>query len=93
MEGSDITGKFDSVSAPAAPSGLVTRVVNTGTEILIGQTCQADLNLDGGLNFFDVSQFLSDFAAENEEADLNNDGSFNFFDVSVFLANFSTCSP
>ncbi len=93
MEASDITGKFDSVSAPAAPSGLVTRVVNTGTELLIGQTCQADLNLDGGLNFFDVSQFLSDFAAENEEADLNNDGSFNFFDVSVFLSNFSTCSP
>lgn len=93
MEGSDITGKFDSITAPPAPSGLVTRVVNTGTELFIGQTCQADLNLDGGLNFFDVSQFLSDFAAGNEEADLNNDGSFNFFDVSVFLSNFSTCVP
>ncbi|MGV6814287.1 MAG: FG-GAP repeat protein [Phycisphaerales bacterium] len=51
------------------------------------QICQADLNGDGSLDFFDVSQFL------NTQPDFNNDGFFNFFDVSAFLGVFGEGCP
>jgi len=55
--------------------------------------CQADLNHDGTLNFFDVSAFLSAFAAQDPIADFTGEGSFNFFDVSAFLVAYSAgCS-
>ncbi|MDF1809846.1 MAG: GC-type dockerin domain-anchored protein [Phycisphaerales bacterium] len=49
----------------------------------------ADYNGDGSLNFFDVSEFLSDFSAGNTDADLNSDCTLNFFDISTFLSAFS----
>ena len=55
--------------------------------------CPPDLNNDAALNFFDVSAFLSAFAAQDPIADFNNDGSFNFFDVSAFLTAFSAGCP
>tara|TARA_R110002072_G_scaffold42064_1_gene117310 strand:- start:8146 stop:11340 length:3195 start_codon:yes stop_codon:yes gene_type:complete len=94
IEGSDITGSFDTVNAPAAPGSFVTRVVNTGTKVMIGQTCKADLTLDGALDFFDVSDFLDKFAAKDPEVDFTNDGEFDFFDVSDFLDAFGAgCNP
>lgn len=39
----------------------------------------------GVLNFFDISQFLSRFTAQDPRADLTNDGNFNFFDISLLL--------
>lgn len=71
-------------SAPGA--GLITRIYNNGTAVFVGQTCPSDTNLDGVLNFFDVSVFLSNYNAGSLDADLNNDGTLNFFDVSVFLS-------
>jgi len=53
----------------------------------------ADLNADGSLNFFDVSAFLTAFAAMDLDVDFNNDGAFNFFDVSLFLMAFSAGCP
>jgi len=53
----------------------------------------ADLNSDGVLNFFDVSAFLSAFAAMDPSADFNDDGLFNFFDVSAFLSVFADGCP
>jgi fibronectin-binding autotransporter adhesin len=93
MRGSEITGKFDTVNVPAPGAGFITRVINTGSEVLVGQTCPSDQNMDGLLNFFDVSAFLSAFAAEDPSADLNPDGLFNFFDVSAFLSNFGVGCP
>ena len=93
IEGSDITGEFDTVNVPPAPVGLVTKVLNTGTEIIVGQTCPADANIDGVLDFFDVSKFLAQFAAMDPAADFNNDGDFDFFDVSLFLAQFGAGCP
>ncbi len=94
VEGSEITGAFDTVNAPAAPGSFVTRVVNTGTKVIIGQTCKADLTLDGELDFFDVSDFLDKFAAKDPEVDFTNDGEFDFFDVSDFLDAFGAgCNP
>jgi len=55
--------------------------------------CPADLTGDGQLNFFDVSAFLSAFAANDLIADFTGDGEFNFFDVSAFLSAFAAgCS-
>jgi WD40 repeat protein len=58
-----------------------------------GADCPADLTGDGLLNFFDVSAFLSAFAAGDATADFTGDGQFNFFDVSAFLTAFSTGCP
>jgi hypothetical protein len=52
--------------------------------------CDADLNGDGELNFFDVSLFLSQFQGGG---DYNGDGSTNFFDVSAFLSDFNAGCP
>ena len=58
-----------------------------------GATCLPDLNNDGELNFFDVSAFLSAFAAGDPIADFSGDGMFNFFDVSAFLGAFAAGCP
>ncbi len=63
-------------------------------EIVAGAlSCPADLTHDGVLNFFDVSAFLSAFAAMDPVADFNDDGQFNFFDVSTFLTAFADGCP
>ncbi|PCI07489.1 hypothetical protein COB72_10105 [bacterium] len=56
-------------------------------------SCQADLNGDGELNFFDVSAFLNAFAAMDLVADFTGDGMLNFFDVSAFLNAFAKGCP
>lgn len=45
--------------------------------------CEADLNGDGVLDFFDISAFLSG------EPDFNGDGGFDFFDISAFLTTYA----
>ena len=63
-------------------------------EIVAGPpSCPPDLTNDGQLNFFDVSAFLSAFAAMDPVADFNDDGQFNFFDVSAFLTAFADGCP
>ncbi len=47
----------------------------------------------GELNFFDVSEFLSAFTAQDASADLNSDNVWNFFDVSAFLSAYSNGCP
>jgi hypothetical protein len=89
MEGSSITGKFDAIIIPTPPAGFVTRVYNDGSNLFVGQTCPSDTNLDGALNFFDVSVFLNNYNAGSAAADLNGDGVLNFFDVSTFLNSYN----
>ena len=88
-----IDGAFDSVLAPDAPDGLVTRIYNTGTELLVGQVCPGDIDLNGVLDFFDVSGFLDAFVAQSPTADLDGNGIFDFFDVSAFLDGFGAGCP
>ncbi|MCL4220700.1 MAG: hypothetical protein KJZ65_04960 [Phycisphaerales bacterium] len=45
----------------------------------------ADRNGDGLVDFFDVQDFLDDFAARDPSADLNSDGVIDFFDVQRYL--------
>ncbi len=52
-------------------------------------SCDADLNDDGLLDFFDISAFLTAFSANDPIADFNADGVYDFFDVSAFLNLYS----
>ena len=63
------------------------------TEFVEDTGCPADLNGDGMLNFFDVSEFLTAYNAMDPAADFNDDGVFNFFDVSAFLTDFNAGCP
>ena len=49
--------------------------------------CPADLNDDGAIDFFDISQFLTD------QIDWNEDTVFDFFDISGYLTAYSTGCP
>ena len=46
-----------------------------------------DVNLDGAVNFFDISPFIQVLASNSfrAEADINKDGAVNFFDISNFI--------
>ncbi|MCL4222443.1 MAG: hypothetical protein KJZ65_13850 [Phycisphaerales bacterium] len=66
---------------------------NRAMELLGPVTCEADLNDDGSLDFFDVQAFLSAFAAQDPQADFVADGTFDFFDVQAFLAAFAAGCP
>ncbi|MGJ8635561.1 MAG: GC-type dockerin domain-anchored protein [Phycisphaerales bacterium] len=55
--------------------------------------CMADMNKDGVLDFFDISSFLSAFAAHDISADITSNGSWDFFDVSAFLDAFASDCP
>lgn len=55
--------------------------------------CQADLNADGVLDFFDVQTFLNAFSNGNALADFSSDGTYDFFDVQAFLNAFSAGCP
>lgn len=47
--------------------------------------CPADLNLDGRLNFFDVSLFLQAYRDQSPWANLTSDPVIDFFDISTFI--------
>jgi len=62
-------------------------------DYVVNGACAADINGDGALDFFDVSQFLNGFTAMDPAADFNGDGNFDFFDVSAFLGAFTAGCP
>lgn len=69
-------------------------VSDTGTiTVIAAPNCNADINGDGQLNFFDVSAFLSAFSNMTPVGDFNGDGQWNFFDISAFLSAFSAGCP
>ncbi|MCA9275440.1 MAG: hypothetical protein KDA29_05400 [Phycisphaerales bacterium] len=47
--------------------------------------CEADLNFDGVLDFFDVSVFINGYLKDSPLINLHNDMDIDFFDVSAFL--------
>lgn len=61
--------------------------------VTLSVPCEADLTVDGALDFFDVSAFIVAYQAQDPDADFNNDGDFNFFDVSAFLVAFQAGCP
>lgn len=86
---STIVGQFSEVVSPQVGLGVF-RIVKVGNnKIEAVWTCEADLNGDGNLDFFDVQNFLNAFANEALYGDYNGDGSNNFFDVQAFLNDFT----
>ncbi|MBO6740529.1 MAG: hypothetical protein JJ916_11785 [Phycisphaerales bacterium] len=79
-----ITGVAEPVYS--SPATVVIQIPDAGCGL-------ADFNADGELNFFDVSEFLVAYQAQDPQADLNDDGLFNFFDVSAFLVAFGAGCP
>lgn len=67
--------------------------LSTSWSIESENPCPADLTGDGVLNFFDVSEFLSAYTANDPVADFTDDGVWNFFDVSAFLGAFADGCP
>ena len=57
------------------------------------QPCRVDFNLDGEVNFFDVSRFIVAYSNMDPAADFNDDGQFSFFDVSEFLSQYGEGCP
>ncbi len=60
---------------------------------LVIDTCEADMNDDGALDFFDIAQFLTLFGNQDPIADFSGDGSFDFFDIAAFLSAFGAGCP
>ena len=51
-----------------------------------------DVNLDGAVDFFDISPFIALLTANGfqDEADLDQNGSVDFFDISPFITALSS---
>lgn len=64
---------------------------NTCIRVFFGQptVCIADFNLDGTVDFFDISAFLSALTTMDLSADINGDGLLDFFDISLFVNSLS----
>ena len=91
-------GGFECSSAPLpgpgyTPSASFEHALYGPVGICLTCCCPGDVNCDGVLNFFDISEFLTLFAAQDPQADFNNDGVWSFFDISAFLAAFSAGCP
>ena len=67
--------------------------IELGPGLEFAAVCEADLNGDSVLDFFDLSLFLTAFGESNASADLNEDGAFDFFDLSIYLNLFNTGCP
>ncbi|MEX0877016.1 MAG: GC-type dockerin domain-anchored protein [Phycisphaerales bacterium] len=88
ISGGSISGLFDGVEVADASLGQVYRVIYQPSRVFVILTCDGDLTGDGGIDFFDLSLFLSYFGSGDVRGDLNDDGQFNFFDISLFLQIF-----
>jgi hypothetical protein len=62
-------------------------------DILCTDACPADINADGVLNFFDITDYLTLFNDQDPAADLDQNGQFNFFDVSTYLTLYNAGCP
>ena len=62
--------------------------IETFTVEIVGSTLLGDVNLDGAVNFLDISPFIA-VLSSNEfqaEADVDNSGAVDFLDISPFIA-------
>ena len=85
--------KDDSVVVGAYATDRELADVGSVYTYTLAGTCDADIDGNGVLDFFDVSAFLSAYNAEDAAADINNDGIYNFFDVSAFLSVYNAGCP
>lgn len=75
---------------PGSPASLVA----SATVPEAAADCVADFNDDGNVNFFDVSDFITAFNAQDASADIAAPfGAWNFFDVSDYIGAFNAGCP
>lgn len=86
LEAASIDGDFESIDFSGLGPNRRAFVTITDTTVEVFVTCSADLNADGGTDFFDVSMFMAQFNSNDLAADLDDDGDLDFFDVSIFLS-------
>ncbi|MBO6513092.1 MAG: hypothetical protein JJ974_03910 [Phycisphaerales bacterium] len=77
----------DGVILASASDNSTTDEFNDSRFYILEQFCRQDINLDGAIDFFDISAFIK-FGI-----DYNNDGVFDFFDVSEFLTAYQNPCP
>ncbi len=53
--------------------------------------CRADMDQNGEMNFFDVSEFLRLYREEDGYADMDSNGVLDFFDITLFLDLYQNC--
>ena len=89
--GSEITFEVDGVleNATGGPTTSI-RIETFVVEIIESDDRHGDVNLDGTVNFLDISPFITVLAvggspAEASQADCNGDGTVNFLDISPFI--------
>tara|TARA_R110002072_G_scaffold42064_12_gene118081 strand:- start:15147 stop:16475 length:1329 start_codon:yes stop_codon:yes gene_type:complete len=87
------TGEGSSLIFGGTFENSVAGTSNGVVALLDTPACLADLTGDGQLDFFDVSDFLDAFAAQEPAADFTGDGLYDFFDVSDFLDAFGAGCP
>lgn len=83
-----ITLDFDLGLSPGTPWTIEFDLGGGGGAESRLPACPADINGDGLLNFFDVSEFIGLFLDRHPTGDFNNDGAHDFFDVAGFLDAF-----
>jgi 5'-nucleotidase len=74
------------------PGGGENRVIATGGPAAVG-VCPADLNLNAGVNFFDVIDYLGLFEIGSPAADIDRNGLVNMMDLMAYINRFTTPCP
>ena len=65
----------------------------TTPPVTFTSNCAADLTLDGRVDFFDISSFITAFRDQSPLGDWNGDATLNFFDFVTFLSEVNTGCP
>ena len=87
--GSEITFAVDGILAPDLTDLPSTSIrIETFTVEIVGSTLLGDVNLDGTVDFLDISPFIAVLSGgiDQAEADCNEDGVVNFLDISPFIS-------
>ncbi|MCC5823991.1 MAG: hypothetical protein JJU44_11970 [Planctomycetes bacterium] len=90
-----VSGRFDTINAPTpGDPRLEVRVQYRTNEIRVGAFCRADVNFDGVANFFDISDFIALYNAQDPAADIAPPfGVWNFFDIAEFITRYNEGCP
>jgi len=93
FSGGDLISVDDQILAIAAPFDD-SAASNAGAIFIWDLSCPADLTGDGNVNFFDISEYIALFNAQDPAADLAEPfGSLNFFDISAYITLFNQGCP
>jgi hypothetical protein len=86
--------KSKNLSRKAKFSILIVIALYTGAMLLLSARAAVvgDINNDGTVNIFDLSQLLSKWNTTDDSADLNNDNAVNIFDLSILLSKWGQTS-